>query len=280
MLLPQTGTGPSTRSWRPATRFDSSMTPAMPVVPRATRSAPADLRGRSADPPARANTICPIRTDRSQGRRGEASVYAGSGITNRSDPYREWLETGNKMRPFLEKRRPRAAASARGHPWQSARVEHPPTRARDPRRFMLPDGRARIGPGFKVGLRVWHLDPTQCGLVDESDAGDPASFVDAAFDAITADYDARGDVVVNSLQTPPLVIVSRHALERLRNRQRHGRKHGAPLGRQDVYRNAPSDCGEPRPPRAGAGPSSLKGRKRPLTRTRMSPVCSCPRSHR
>ncbi|WP_146122681.1 chorismate-binding protein [Burkholderia multivorans] len=31
----------------------------------------------------------------------EVRVYAGSGIVKGSDPYREWLETGNKMRPFL-----------------------------------------------------------------------------------------------------------------------------------------------------------------------------------
>ena len=28
-------------------------------------------------------------------------VYAGSGIVKASDPYREWLETNNKMKPYL-----------------------------------------------------------------------------------------------------------------------------------------------------------------------------------
>ncbi|KWF85723.1 hypothetical protein WL93_19000 [Burkholderia diffusa] len=40
-----------------------------------------------------------IRSARVTGR--EVRVYAGSGIVKGSDPYREWLETGNKMRPFL-----------------------------------------------------------------------------------------------------------------------------------------------------------------------------------
>ncbi|WP_410198847.1 chorismate-binding protein [Burkholderia multivorans] len=31
----------------------------------------------------------------------EVRVYAGSVIVKGSDPYREWLKTGNKMRPFL-----------------------------------------------------------------------------------------------------------------------------------------------------------------------------------
>jgi isochorismate synthase EntC len=41
-----------------------------------------------------------IRSARVTGR--EVRVYAGSGIVKGSDPYREWLETRNKMRPFLE----------------------------------------------------------------------------------------------------------------------------------------------------------------------------------
>lgn len=43
-----------------------------------------------------------IRTARMT--RNEVRVYAGSGIVRRSDPYREWLETSNKMKPFLDNR--------------------------------------------------------------------------------------------------------------------------------------------------------------------------------
>jgi len=46
-----------------------------------------------------ANFALAIRTARMTG--DEVRVYAGSGIVKRSDPYREWLETSNKMQPFL-----------------------------------------------------------------------------------------------------------------------------------------------------------------------------------
>ncbi|WP_394847175.1 chorismate-binding protein [Pendulispora brunnea] len=47
-----------------------------------------------------ANFALAIRTARMSG--NEVRVYAGSGIVKKSDPYREWLETTNKMQPFLE----------------------------------------------------------------------------------------------------------------------------------------------------------------------------------
>lgn len=47
-----------------------------------------------------ANFALAIRTARMTG--DEVRVYAGSGIVRRSDPYREWLETSNKMKPFLD----------------------------------------------------------------------------------------------------------------------------------------------------------------------------------
>ena len=40
-----------------------------------------------------------IRTARLSGT--DLRVYAGSGIVKGSDPYREWVETTNKMAPFL-----------------------------------------------------------------------------------------------------------------------------------------------------------------------------------
>jgi isochorismate synthase EntC len=48
-----------------------------------------------------ANFALAIRTARMSG--DEVRVYAGSGIVKRSDPYREWVETANKMQPFLNK---------------------------------------------------------------------------------------------------------------------------------------------------------------------------------
>ncbi|WP_164931744.1 chorismate-binding protein [Dyella sp. M7H15-1] len=47
-----------------------------------------------------ANFALAIRTARMT--HNEVRVYAGSGIVRRSDPYREWLETSNKMKPFLD----------------------------------------------------------------------------------------------------------------------------------------------------------------------------------
>ncbi|GAA5787496.1 chorismate-binding protein [Chitiniphilus shinanonensis] len=46
-----------------------------------------------------ANFALAIRTARVAGH--EVQVYAGSGIVQGADPYREWLETSNKMAPFL-----------------------------------------------------------------------------------------------------------------------------------------------------------------------------------
>jgi isochorismate synthase EntC len=46
-----------------------------------------------------ANFALAIRTARMSG--DEVRVYAGSGIVKKSDPYREWRETSNKMQPFL-----------------------------------------------------------------------------------------------------------------------------------------------------------------------------------
>ncbi|TJZ67443.1 chorismate-binding protein [Chitiniphilus eburneus] len=46
-----------------------------------------------------ANFALAIRTARLSGH--EVQVYAGSGIVQGADPYREWLETSNKMAPFL-----------------------------------------------------------------------------------------------------------------------------------------------------------------------------------
>jgi hypothetical protein len=48
-----------------------------------------------------ANFALAIRTARIAG--NEVRVYAGSGIVKKSDPYREWLETSNKMQPFLNR---------------------------------------------------------------------------------------------------------------------------------------------------------------------------------
>ena len=47
-----------------------------------------------------ANLALAIRTARLCG--NEVHVYAGSGIVKASDPYQEWLETSNKMAPFLQ----------------------------------------------------------------------------------------------------------------------------------------------------------------------------------
>jgi len=46
-----------------------------------------------------ANFALAIRTARVSG--NDIHVYAGSGIVKGADPYREWLETSNKMRPFI-----------------------------------------------------------------------------------------------------------------------------------------------------------------------------------
>lgn len=46
-----------------------------------------------------ANFALAIRTARLSG--NDIHVYAGSGIVKGSDPYREWLETSNKMVPFI-----------------------------------------------------------------------------------------------------------------------------------------------------------------------------------
>jgi len=127
--------------------------------------------------------------------------------------------------------------------------------------YLREEAGVRIGPGFRVGVRVWHLDATQRQDIDVGTADEPAAFLGATLEAFdtsaefregvtifTADYDARGDLVERSLHTPAIVAITRHALARLFERLRTNalddvvRKALVPLSRLDRPETLANEC--------------------------------------
>lgn len=83
----------------------------------------------------------------------------------------------------------------------------------------LREERARVGPGFKEGTRVWCLDtPVAQAQLDKLAPGRRTL---AGIKVFAVDYDDKGRVRMGNLNTrPPLVNISQHALERLFERLR------------------------------------------------------------
>jgi hypothetical protein len=78
----------------------------------------------------------------------------------------------------------------------------------------LREERARIGPGFKFGARVWCLDtPVSQAQIDRYAPGRKTL---GGIKVFVVDYDDKGRVRTGNLEgRSPLVNVSQHALERL-----------------------------------------------------------------
>jgi hypothetical protein len=63
----------------------------------------------------------------------------------------------------------------------------------------------KVGFGMKRGTRVWHLDGSS-GL--------------SGVGIYTVDYDRSGRVIIRSMYSPPVYVITRHALARLFQRMR------------------------------------------------------------
>lgn len=83
----------------------------------------------------------------------------------------------------------------------------------------LREERVRVGPGFKVGTRVWSLEtPVSQAKIDSYAPGRRTL---GGIKLFAIDYDDKGRVRTGNLAgRPPLVNVSQHALERLFERLR------------------------------------------------------------
>ena len=83
----------------------------------------------------------------------------------------------------------------------------------------LREAGARVGPGFKMGTRVWCLDtPVAQAKIDKLVPGRRTL---SGIKVFTVDYDDKGRVRMGNLEfRPPLANVSQHALERLFERLR------------------------------------------------------------
>ncbi len=80
--------------------------------------------------------------------------------------------------------------------------------------LFLREERMRVGPGFKTGTRVWHLDAPIPQV--ELDKLAPGRRTLAGVRVFAVDYDEKGDLLKRNLAArPPLANVSQHALERL-----------------------------------------------------------------
>lgn len=85
--------------------------------------------------------------------------------------------------------------------------------------LLLREERTRVGPGLKMGTRVWHLDtPVPQAQIDKFA---PGLRTLGGIKVFAVDYDEKGRARTRSLAgRPPLVNVSQHALERLFERLR------------------------------------------------------------
>ncbi|MBX3608651.1 MAG: hypothetical protein KF871_02045 [Hydrogenophaga sp.] len=85
--------------------------------------------------------------------------------------------------------------------------------------LFLREERVRVGPGFKVGTRVWCLDtPVSQARIDRLAPGRRTL---EGIKVFAIDYDDKGRVRLGNLKSrPPLANISQHALGRLFERLR------------------------------------------------------------
>lgn len=113
-------------------------------------------------------------------------------------------------------------------------------------RLFLREEWTRVGPGFSMGTRVWHLESPV--PQDQLDRFAPGRVTLAGIKVFFVDYDDKGDVRMGNLAgRPPLVNISQHALERLFERLRTNAlddvvrealiplSHLGPPGTEDVF---------------------------------------------
>jgi len=84
--------------------------------------------------------------------------------------------------------------------------------------LFLREERTRIGPGFKTGIRVWHLDTAVPQA--EIDTYAPGRKTLPGIKVFTVDYDEKGTARLGRGAGALLANVSQHALERLFERLR------------------------------------------------------------
>jgi hypothetical protein len=85
--------------------------------------------------------------------------------------------------------------------------------------LFLREERTRIGPGFKMGTRVWYLEAPIPQVQIDNFA--PGLRTLGGIKVFALDYDDKGQVRTSGLESrPPLANVSQHALERLFERLR------------------------------------------------------------